>query len=147
MKQRYKNDTSLAEVMWWSLILSGGSFIGGFRMGIKDYRAYFMASSAVFLAVFFVYMAKRKKNRLSIQHIKESGTRVTGIVEDIIQKNIALKYTLKVTFPVPGTADTVTAFTPLLHKDPRHYTTVGSSVFVYVNPDDYKDFYIDITDE
>ncbi len=161
MKQKIKNDTTLAERMYWSLILSFAAFFSIFRINYpqptsslpkapEEVRIVVIlilsALSFVLLINFFLGIFRRKHNKKAIEDIKLTGMKVTGKVEDVIQKGISIKYILKVSFPSADYSETLTGYTPLLHKDPRHHTTVGSEVDVYLDMEDEKNFYIDITD-
>ncbi len=162
MKQKIKNDTSLAERMYWSLILSFAVFFSMFRINYPQPTAtplkmpenvkiivmvLFLIISLLLFINFFLGIFRRKKNKRAIENITQTGIKVIGKVEDVIQKGISIKYILKVSYKDPHTYDDVTVLTPLLHKDPRHYISVGSDIDVYVDSDDRENFYIDVKDE
>ncbi len=159
MKQKIKNDVTLAERMWWSIILA----VGFLFVFLKEARRYFpikpssvdflfipatlVIGSVMFMLSAVYFSLARKKNRHSVEKLTDSGIKVTGKVEEIIQKSVFSKYILRVSYKDPHTYEDVTAFTPLLHKDPRHYITVGNNIDVYVDSDDRENFYIDVKDE
>ena len=150
--------------MWWSMIISviiliaasmimyppDESYARLFREAPMEYRialsVCLFVISAVMLVRFIFFIFLRKKNNAKIANIKSTGIRVTGKVENIIEKGISVKYKLAVSYTAPNSAERRTVCSPLLNKDPRHYTDVGKDIPVYVSANNDHNIYIDITD-